>query len=1445
MSYPRHRKSDKYDRDWDRKESTKSQGYEKDRDDRRNEEDWDWEESTTSRGHEKDSDGKGFAEDRKRRAEWSRSVEFGFRKRKFRDGSESPEKSHSQKSDTEEGDNRRNGREWDCEEPTTSRGHAKDHDDRRNERDWGQQEPTTISLGKGFVEDRKRRAEWSSSLECGFRRRKYRDCPESPEKSNPQKKDRDDNRNERDWDWERPTTSRGHEKDRDDRRNEQDWDWDKSRTSRGHEKDRDDERNNRDWNRQEPTAKGKGFTENRKTRVESSSSLEFGFRESPEKSNSQKSEIEETNLINFSFLNHKSELNRVLLGYCSRDQLVKDHNDFWLFLNKYEALLKRSGQCILPQPLDESELRNDEMMQSQYNKAYTLPMTFSIPFEELYSRLPQSEKGRIISPFKLKQFLQIVLHYLDFRQKERFDKLRKLRNAQANLPVAKYRDEIVSAVQNEKVVILAGDTGCGKSTQVPQYLHHAGFKKIACTQPRRIACISLSKRVAHEMLCEYGTEVGYQIRFERTKSTHTNILFITEGLLLRQLAAEETLSQYSVIILDEIHERHLHGDFLLGITKCLIRARPDVKLVLMSATINIKLFGDYFADENVHIIEVPGRLFPIKLHYMPQVQDIAVSAGTNKTKQKTSNRISPDPYLQILQMIDQKYPPSEKGDVLIFLSGLNEITTIVDAAKEYAEKAKNWIILPLHSTLSIAEQDKVFDYAPEGMRKCIISTNIAETSVTIDGIRFVVDSGKVKEMSYDPTTKMQRLKEFWISKASAEQRKGRAGRTGPGICYRLYSEKQFYDFDPFTTAEILKVPLESLLLQMISMGLPDARLFPFVEPPLAASIENAITNLKQHEALTANEKLTPLGIALAKIPVDIGIGKMLLMGCVFQQLQPVLTLAAALSVQTPFTNRAFRDAECERALRTLESDHGDPITLLNAYKEWLELKQSSNHYRRDEERQNTKSWCRRRGLEEQRFYEITKLRNQFQELLQDCGLMENSSGSENMTSAERAIRHGEMKQLRQLRKAHRMEAPRRRQLLKSDPWGLGDDEEDDGKIDIRDVEFRMKLDSSKLQNLVSGATACNYRDLMTLKLILVSGLYPQVAIADDYNYCKGPSEQFFHTQTKPYATLHPMGFFANNVQVLQLTENDIIEKTGLYKSRQPLSSSHQILCYLTLLETNKTYLMNTLRMPAAQTLLLFGHTVDTNLTFSRLICDSWLCLDFPSPETGQVLLYKASKLKRLWNQLLVEKLKVLTVTADEELTKSQREKSIEQMNSELWHDLAQFMNTEVCYTIKRLLPADVKTMYKGPAVTEPVDLDPNPFAEDFVPIQNDVKGGMHITENIIYGCVTETEWSMQMYDDIISNDWECTECTCTYNLTGLQKLQHQIVCKPKPTIETKSQPQEPATSGKLKPNSKKYDCPKCETTLYLTVLEILRHKKTCSRTVEPGVDCPSANIEPG
>lgn len=366
-----------------------------------------------------------------------------------------------------------------------------------------------------------------------------------------------------------------------------------------------------------------------------------------------------TNLVNFSFLDYKSELSKILTGYMPRDKLVDDVGDFWLFLQKYETTLRNSGQSILPEPIDDA---SDECETKGYNRAYNINLKLAIPFDDLYGRISTYIQSTKLSKHKVKQFLQIVVNYLDFRQKERFAKLRKLRRCQAELPVAKHKDEIIAAVAHEQVVLVAGDTGCGKSTQIPQYLRQAGYEAICCTQPRRIACISLSKRVAHEMLCEYGSEVGYQIRFERSKNKHTKIIFMTEGLLLRQLSTEAALTQFDVIVLDEVHERHLHGDFLLGITKCLIKARPELKLVLMSATINVQLFADYFNEEKVHVIEVPGRLFPIKLHYKPIIED-------HGGRQSKAERLSPEPYIQIMQMIDSKYPSKSLlfGNIIVLI----------------------------------------------------------------------------------------------------------------------------------------------------------------------------------------------------------------------------------------------------------------------------------------------------------------------------------------------------------------------------------------------------------------------------------------------------------------------------------------------------------------------------------------------------------------------------------------------------------------------------------------------------------------------------------------------------------------------------------------------------------------------------------------------------------
>ncbi|CAF4825543.1 unnamed protein product [Pieris macdunnoughi] len=1103
----------------------------------------------------------------------------------------------------------------------------------------------------------------------------------------------------------------------------------------------------------------------------------------------------------FSFLNYKRNLNKIILYNNDTNTVAYSIDDFWVFVKKYEATLRKGHKPILSYESEEKRVNNLGISET-FSKWDCINFTSKTKFMD--SVYDEGAKNRLNEKM-FKVFLNIISIYIDFKNKEKFEKLKKLRKAQRDLPVAKFRSDIVKAVQNEKVVVVAGDTGCGKSTQVPQYLHEAGFQNIACTQPRRIACISLSKRVAYEMLAQYETKVGYQIRFEKTRTADTSICFITEGLLLRQMSSEN-LPNYDVIILDEIHERHLMGDFLLGVLKCLIHTRTDIKLVLMSATINIKLFEDYFSAESAVVIQVPGRLFPIELHYKPiLIED----------KPTRDDRLDPQPYVQIMHMIDNKFPSSERGDLLIFMSGVQEITSICDAAQQYAEKNKNWIVLPLHSGLSLLEQDKVFDYPPEGVRKCIISTNIAETSVTIDGIRFVVDSGKVKEMSYDSSTKMQRLKEFWISQASADQRKGRAGRTGPGVCYRIYAEQQYNDMDAFSTPEVSRVPLASLLLLMSSLGVNDVRRFPFIDAPPEDAIENALLELKQHGALTSNEKLTPLGKALANLPVEVSLAKALVIGSATlppNKLDSALALTAALGIRSIFTTRAHRDFECENSRKPDESDHGDPITLVSLYCAWLKEKCKGGG----------RAWCRRRGIEEQRLYELTKLAAQLKALLQDNNLME-APETESMTSTQRAMRHGQMKQLKDMRRQYKQKAAedsKKRKRLKVDSWEIVDDK-DDNSMDIRDIEFRLSNDANRIQSLINGSSTSSGRDLAMLKIVLCRALYPQIAVADEFNHCKSVSEQLYHTWSKPFVFLHPTSFFGKQGRVLQLVEEDIQTDILGFKSKLPVSSRHQILCYLSLLETTKPYIVNSMRMPAAQTLLLLAHTIDTNFGFSRIICDSWLLLEFPYPETGLKLLYKATKLRQRWDALINRRLLDANPnkSVESELEKNKPKLSYDEIQYELSKDFSSYLNSDVCYTIKRLLPADLKALYN---CEEQPNVDPNPFDLEFKCRPHDKKGGVYITDNVVFNCIVDSDWSYNSYQETYSIPWNCPNCGITVCLSPLERLQHtEFTCSVKEEKEIKPIVKE------NKPNGREYKCENCKEILYMTPVEILRHKKSC------------------
>ncbi|XP_052792364.1 probable ATP-dependent RNA helicase DHX34 [Mya arenaria] len=1112
----------------------------------------------------------------------------------------------------------------------------------------------------------------------------------------------------------------------------------------------------------------------------------------------------------FNFLHYKQSLNKIFF----RDQNVirrgtKEYDDFWVFVEKYQIFQKRqpSKPCASSSSDKESRLG----IPSHYDKRYRINVGLVNRDVEDFlkkGRLADADIDRRLTKDRVREFRAVMLHYLDFQQKQKLAKLKKVRTDQENLPIYQFKQHIIETVSQHQVIIIAGDTGCGKSTQVPQYLLQAGFTNIACTQPRRIACVSLSKRVGYETLNEFGTEVAFQVRFEKTKTRNTKILFLTEGLLLRQMTTDPHLSMYNVIVIDEVHERHIHTDYLLGVLQCLVRHRDDVKVILMSATINIELFSNYFHEAPV--IQVPGRLYPIEMEFCPIQKDYSSSR---------SERLDPTPYLRIMQRIEKKYPKSERGDMLIFLSGLSEIMSVVEAARALAQQTKSWIILPLHSGLSVDEQEKVFDIAPEGVRKCIVSTNIAETSVTIDGVRFIVDSGKVKEMSFDPKYKMQRLQEFWISRASAEQRKGRAGRTGPGQCFRLYEEREYEAFQEYTTPEIRRVPLDSLVLQMISMGLPDPRKFPFIEPPSLESLDNAVIFLRDQGALHQDESLTPIGLMLSKLPVDVVIGKMLIMGSIFHMIDPVLSIAAAMSVQSPFTSKIHTDVDSMAARKTLESDHGDPFTLLNAFDEWIQVKA---------EGRGTKKWCQRRGLEEQRFYEMTKLKRQFKDLLQDHGLlMKAGEGEEYLSSAERRQKHGERKRLSQLRREQRNESKKRKVLkLDQDDYQLSDGDDDDKDSDIKDLEFRLSHNLQQLQETSNESRRFTLRDVNLLKIILCSGLYPQVSVADDCNTLKSSSEQAFHTKSKPFLLLHPTSVFSYKPELLH-PKHDLDAKHDPADLKGVLSNKHELLTYVSILETNKPYLINTMRVPALQTVTLFSNAIDTNSTCTRLICDGWLELVIPEQEEAQEVMSSVIQLRATWQNLLKLRLEDTFLSMESERQVSGRSRKLERI---LAAKLTEFLSSDVRYKLRRVLAAEMKNVYVGP---DGIGESP----ENILPASSEgsrphpIKGGIQMNEYLTHGCLVDDGTASVVGEFTVNmqRHWACPRCNESMVVSIAERLEHEAACQAKNITATKTEIENELAEereGQLNPHRKSYFCADCDKQLSLSVIEILKHKKS-------------------
>jgi len=456
-----------------------------------------------------------------------------------------------------------------------------------------------------------------------------------------------------------------------------------------------------------------------------------------------------------------------------------------------------------------------------------------------------------------------------------------------DLPIVDHREAIKTALQANQVVIVCGETGSGKTTQLPKMCLELGRGQggfIGHTQPRRIAARSVAARLAEELKTTVGDTVGFKIRFSDQVSEASLIKLMTDGILLAEIQKDPFLTQYDTLIIDEAHERSLNIDFLLGYLKQLLPKRRDLKVIITSATIDPERFAEHF--DNAPIITAQGRTYPVEVRYAP-IDDDAESLGDSDVS---------------LAVVDacETLLQEQQGDVLVFMTGERDIREQVDVFKRHSSTSR-WLrgvdVIPLYSRLSNAEQNRVFHTSNKP--RIIISTNVAETSLTVPGIRSVVDTGLARVSRYSVRSKVQRLPIERISQASANQRMGRCGRVAPGVCIRLYDEDDFNQRAEFTEPEILRTNLSSVILQMETLRLGAIDAFPFVEPPDSKFINDGYRNLQELSALDQKRKLTPLGKRLARLPIDPRLARMLLAAADEGAVAEVLTIVSALSVQDP------------------------------------------------------------------------------------------------------------------------------------------------------------------------------------------------------------------------------------------------------------------------------------------------------------------------------------------------------------------------------------------------------------------------------------------------------------------------------------------------------------------------------------------------------------------
>ncbi|XP_024121446.1 ATP-dependent RNA helicase DHX33 [Oryzias melastigma] len=554
------------------------------------------------------------------------------------------------------------------------------------------------------------------------------------------------------------------------------------------------------------------------------------------------------------------------------------------------------------------------------------------------------------------------------------------------LPIYQAKAQLLNQLRQLQNAIIIGETGSGKTTQIPQYLYEAGIGRlglVAITQPRRVAAISLAGRVAEEKRTQIGKLVGYTVRFEDVTSSETKLKFMTDGMLLREAIGDPLLLKYTVVVLDEAHERTVHTDVLFGVVKTAQRRRRELnkvplKVIVMSATMDVDLFSEYFNKSPVLYLE--GRQHPIQIFYTKQQQSDYLQAA-----------------LVSIFQIHQEAPPAH--DILVFMTGQEEIEALArtcrDISKHVPDGCGSMVVLPLYASLPPAQQLRVFQPAPKGCRKVILSTNIAETSVTISGIKYVIDTGMVKAKRFNPDSGLEVLAVQRVSKAQAWQRAGRAGREESGFCYRLYTEQEFDNFLPMTVPEIQRCNLAGVMLQLMALGIPDVMNFDFMSKPSPEAVRSAVDHLELLGAVERREGqvlLTPLGKKMASFPLEPRYAKTILLSPEYSCSEEILSIVSLLSVDTVLYNPPARRDDVLAARKKFTSSEGDHMTLLNIYRAFKKV--SGN-----------KEWCRENFVNSRNMGLVKEVQAQLRDICLKLNLKLESCGSDT-SSVRRCLAHG-------------------------------------------------------------------------------------------------------------------------------------------------------------------------------------------------------------------------------------------------------------------------------------------------------------------------------------------------------------------------------------------------------------------------------------------------------